>query len=90
MIVYGLSAIMLLVVCLVTTPLAGTFVFFLFCLEFPDYSVPCPVLYLFLGLPGYHIFLCSLPIVVKIYKKKIVAYWFIFDFLASPADELWH
>jgi len=22
--------------------------------------------------------------------KKIVAYRFIFDFLASPADELWH
>jgi len=27
----------MLVVCLVTPPLAGTFVFFLFCLEFPDY-----------------------------------------------------
>jgi len=33
--------------------------------------------------------LCSLSIVVK-KKKKIVAYRFIFGFLASPADELWH
>jgi len=46
---------------------------------------------LFLRLPGYHI--CPLFTVhccQNKQTKKIVAYWFIFGFLASPADELWH
>jgi len=60
MIVYGLSVIMLLVVCLVASPLAETL---LFCLEFPDYPGP---LFFFVFIPPVTIFvLCSLSIVVK-------------------------
>jgi len=39
MILYGLSVIMLLVVCLVTL-LGWNLCIFLFCLEFPDYPGP--------------------------------------------------
>jgi len=46
----------------------------LFCIYFSDYLVAIFVL-------------CLLSIVDK---KKIVTYRFIFDFLASPAGELWH
>jgi len=40
MIVYGLTVIMLLVVCLVTPPLGWDLCIFLFCLAFPDYPGP--------------------------------------------------
>jgi len=86
-IVYGLSVIMLLVVCLVSSPLAGDLYIFLFCIEFPDY--PDPLSFFVFISPVTIFVLCSLSIVVKI-QKKIVAYRFSFDFLASPADELWH
>jgi len=85
MIVYGLSVIMLLVVCLVTPPLGWGLCIFLFCLEFPDY--PDPLSFVFISLVTVFV-LCSLSIVDK--KKKTVAYRCIFDFLASPADELWY
>jgi len=89
MIVYGLSAIMLLLVCLVTPSsphLAGTFVFFLFCLEFPDYSGP---LSFFVFIPRVTIFFfvycCQ-----NMKNKKNRSLPVYFQFFTNPADELWH
>jgi len=72
------------------TPLGWDLCIFLFYLEFPDYPGPL-LFFVFIlrvtWLPYLSFVHCPL---IKKRKKKIVAYLFIFDFLASPADELWH
>jgi len=72
------------------TPLDWDLWIFLFCLIFPDFPRPLsffvfisPVIWL----PYLSFVHC--PLLTK-KKKKIVASRFFFDFLASPADELWH
>jgi len=46
------------------TPPGWSFVFFLFCLEFPDYPGPLSFFVFIPRVTCYHIFLCSLSIIV--------------------------
>jgi len=72
------------------TPLGLDLCIFRFCLEFPDYQGPLSF-FVFIPQVTWLPYLSFIPFpFLSKYEKKIVAYWFIFDFLASPVDELWH